>query len=51
MPTSLASLRQAISDKFMFSPSDAAEVVISYVKDLGKKNNPNRARLLQFYFQ
>lgn len=37
MPTSLASLRQAISDKFMFSPSDAAEVVISYVKDLGKK--------------
>ena len=37
MPTSLASLRQAISDKFMFSPSDAAEVIISYVKDLGKK--------------
>ena len=37
MPTSLASLRQAISDKFMFNPSDAAEVVISYMKDLGKK--------------
>ena len=37
MPTSLASLRKAISDKFMFNPSDAAEVIISYAKDLGKK--------------
>ena len=37
MPTDLASLRKEISDKFMFSPSDAAEVIISYVKDLGKK--------------
>ena len=37
MPTSLDSLRKAISEKFMFSPSDAAEVIISYVKDLGKK--------------
>ena len=37
MPTDLASLRQQISDKFMFSPSDAAEIVVSYVKDLGKK--------------
>ena len=37
MPTSLASLRQAISEKFMFNPSDAAEVIISYAKDLGKK--------------
>ena len=37
MPTDLASLRQEISNKFMFSPSDAAEVIISYMKDLGKK--------------
>ena len=37
MPTTLASLRKEISDKFMFNPSDAAEVIISYVKDLGKK--------------
>lgn len=37
MPTDLASLRREISDKFMFSPSDAAEVVITYMKDLGKK--------------
>ena len=36
MPTDLASLRQQISEKFMFSPSDAAEIVVSYVKDLGK---------------
>ena len=37
MPTTLESLRKEISDKFMFNPADAAEVVISYVKDLGKK--------------
>ena len=37
MPTSLESLRKAISEKFMFNPSDAAEVIISYAKDLGKK--------------
>ena len=37
MPTDLASLRQQISEKFMFSPSDAAEIVVSYAKDLGKK--------------
>lgn len=37
MPTDLASLRKEIADNFMFSPSDAAEVIISYVKDLGKK--------------
>ena len=37
MPTNLASLRQQISEKFMFSPSDAAEIVVSYAKDLGKK--------------
>ena len=37
MPTTLASLRQQISEKFMFSPSDAAEIIVSYAKDLGKK--------------
>ena len=37
MPTDLASLRQQISEKFMFSPSDAAEIVVSYAKDIGKK--------------
>ena len=37
MPTSLSSLRQEISEKFLFSPSDAAEVVLTYMKDLGKK--------------
>ena len=37
MPTDLASLRQQISEKFMFSPSDAAEIIVSYAKDLGKK--------------
>ena len=36
MPTDLASLRQQISEKYMFSPSDAAEIVVSYAKDLGK---------------
>ena len=37
MPNSLASLRKEISEKFMFSPSDAAEIIVSYMKDLGKK--------------
>ena len=37
MPTSLSSLRQEISEKFLFSPSDAAEVVLTYMKDLGTK--------------
>lgn len=37
MPTNLASLRQQISEKFMFSPSDAAEIIVSFTKDLGKK--------------
>ena len=37
MPTTLSSLRQEIADKFMFSPSDAAEVVLSYVKGFVKK--------------
>ena len=36
MPTDLASLRQQISEKYMFSPSDAAEIIVSYAKDLGK---------------
>ena len=37
MPTDLSSLRQQISEKFMFNPSDAAEIVVSYAKDIGKK--------------
>ena len=38
MPTDLASLRQQMSEKFMFSPSDAAEIIVSYYsKDLGQK--------------
>ena len=37
MPTDLASLRQQISEKFMFSPSDAAEIIVSYAKDFGQK--------------
>lgn len=37
VPTDLSSLRKEIADKFMFSPSDAAEIVLSYMKDLGKK--------------
>ena len=37
MPTNLESLRKEISNKFMFDPSDTAELIISYVKDLGKK--------------
>ena len=37
LPQTLANLRQSISEKFLFSPSDAAELVISYAKDLGKK--------------
>ena len=37
IPDSLASLRQQISEKFLFSPSEAAEILISYGKDIGKK--------------
>ena len=37
MPTDLSSLRQQISEKFMFNPSDAAEIIVSYAKDLSKK--------------
>ena len=34
VPTSLESLRNAISEQFLFSPQDAAEVMIGYIKDL-----------------
>ena len=37
IPETLASLRKNISEKFCFSPSDTAELVITYAKDLGKK--------------
>ena len=37
LPETLESLRKNISEKFLFSPSDTAELVISYAKDLGKK--------------
>ena len=37
MPTNLESLKKAISEQFLFSPSDAAELIIGYAKDLGKK--------------
>ena len=37
MPTNMESLRKAISDQFLFSPRDAAEIVIFYVHDLGRK--------------
>ena len=36
-PKSLDNLRQQISDKFAFSPSETADILISYIKDLGKK--------------
>ena len=37
VPTDLSSLRKTIADKFLFSPSDAAEIVLSYMKDLEKQ--------------
>ena len=37
LPETLASLRNKISEKFFFSPSDTAELVLTYAKDLGKK--------------
>ena len=37
IPKSLDNLRQQISDKYAFSPSDTADILISYIKDLGKK--------------
>ena len=37
IPKTLATLKSEISNKFLFSPSDVAEIIISYVKDLTKK--------------
>ena len=37
IPTNLEALRKAIQDQFLFSPSDAAEVMIGYIKDLKTK--------------
>ena len=37
IPKSLDNLRQQISDKFAFSPSETADLLISYTKDLGQK--------------
>ena len=37
IPTSLKSLRQVISEKFMFDPKDAGEIILSYAKGVGKK--------------
>ena len=37
IPETLANLRQQISEKFLFSPSEAAEILITYAQDLGKK--------------
>ena len=37
IPETLANLRQQISEKFLFSPSEAAEILITYGKDIGKK--------------
>ena len=37
IPTSLEGLRKSIQDQFLFSPSDAAEVMIGYIKDLKTK--------------
>ena len=42
VPTSLESLRKAISDQFLFSPRDTAELMIYYVKDLGLKRKSKR---------
>ena len=37
LPESLETLRKDISEKFLFSPLDTTELIISYAKDLGKK--------------
>ena len=37
IPTNLEALRKAIQEQFLFSPSDAAEVMIGYMKDLKTK--------------
>lgn len=35
-PKTLENLKQEISNKFLFSPSDVAELLVSYIKDLKK---------------
>ena len=35
-PKTLDNLKQEISNKFFFSPSDAAEILVSYFSDLKK---------------
>ena len=35
-PKTLQNLKQEIADKFCFSPSDASELLVSYIKDLKK---------------
>ena len=35
-PKTLQNLKQEIADKFYFSPSDASELLVSYIKDLKK---------------
>ena len=37
IPQTLANLRQQISEKFVFSPSETAEILITYAQDIGKK--------------
>lgn len=37
LPKDLSSLRSEISSKFLFSPSDTAEIIISYIKNLQKQ--------------
>ena len=37
IPKDLTSLRKEISEKFMFSPSDTAEIILTYIKDIEKK--------------
>ena len=37
IPETLANLRQQISEKFLFSPSETAEILVTYAQDLGKK--------------
>ena len=49
IPETLANLRQQISEKFLFSPSETAEILITYGKDLGKKNNRNRKRFRRLH--
>lgn len=48
IPKSIEELRKAISEQFLFSPSDAAEIIISYVKDFGEKVIKTQQDLAQF---